>query len=135
MSAQGFYIASLKHTSKQDEHIVWWGVAHHGYTPVVGERCGRYTLDEARSLNDGYDTIAVPAEVVAPLLSPEPYFVAYTGVAAKFYDQSGPVVRNTLENWRAIVAGALPGLVMRTKPEVFRRKPRSFAMPVAGAAA
>jgi hypothetical protein len=135
MSEQGFYIASLKHTGREHEHITWWGLAHRGYTPVVGERCGRYTLDEARALNDGYDTIAVPADLVATLLSPEPYFVAYTGVAAKFYDQSGPVVRNTLENWRAIVAGALPGLVMRTKPEVFRRKPRSFSLALLGSAA
>ena len=135
MSEQGFYIASLKHTSKSDEHITWWGRAHRGYTPVVGDYCGRYTMDEARSLNDGYDTIAVPADLVVTLLTPEPYFVAYTGVAAKFYDQSGPVVRNTLENWRAIVAGALPGLVMRTKPEVFCRKPRSFALAPFGSAA
>jgi hypothetical protein len=42
-----YYIASLKHTHKGDEHIVWWGANHCGYTPVLGDRAGRYCYGEA----------------------------------------------------------------------------------------
>ena len=127
-----YLIASLKHTSKEHEHITWWGPNHCGYTPVVGDHCGRYTLAEAQRLNDGLDCLAVPMEAVESLLSPEPYFHSrHLGAAARFYDQRGPVVDNTRANWNRLIAAGLDGRVYVPKPEVFRRKRRSFALEAA----
>lgn len=126
-----FYIASLKHTGRDDEHITWWGLDHRGYTPVVGERIGVYALDEARKLNDGCDCLAVPVSEVRRLLSPEPYFRPEN--PARWYDQRGPVVDNTRANWARLVAVSLAdGRHHKPKPEVFRgtRRSFSFAQPV-----
>lgn len=128
-----FYIASLKHTIRSHEHIVWWGKDHRGYTPVVGDHCGAYTLDEAQKLNDGFDCIAVPVEAVQALLSPEPYFRPAN--PARFYDQRGPVVENSRANWNRLIAAGLPGRIYNPKPEVFRGKRRAIAKATTGAAA
>lgn len=116
-----YYIASLKHTHKGDEHIVWWSTNHCGYTPVLGERAGRYCYGEACELNDGRDYIAVPAEAVQKLMSPEPYFQNRSGLH-RWYDQRGPVVDNTRANWNALMAARLlpEGEQWKPKPEVFR---------------
>jgi hypothetical protein len=125
-----YYIASLKHTHRDHEHITFWGVAHRGYTPVVGERCGQYTLDEAIELNDGVSYIAVPVAAVQAILSPEPYF-KLQGKDCKFYDQVGPVVLNSRGAWAILIEASLfhdrRARKVR-KPEVFTRKRRSFAL-------
>lgn len=127
-----YYIASLKHTSHEYEHIAFWGPAWRGYTPVVGPNIGEYDEAEAAKLNDGIDCIAVPVEVVKTLLSPEPYFKP----GARFYDQRGPVVDNSRKNWNALLAASL--VVGRSdgvkpKPGVFRGKRRSFPWYGSGA--
>lgn len=127
--ADVFYIASLKHTIRDHEHITFWGPGHCGYVLVIKDgHTGEYTLAEAQRLNDGRDHLAVPAEAVKALLSPEPYFRNGFGVAARFYDTPGPVVDNTKVNWDRLIAASLPGQVYKPKPEVFRRKRRSFAI-------
>ena len=125
-----FYIASLKRTHKGDEHITFWARFHKGYTPVLGDRAGRYCFGEAVSLNDGLDCIAIPVAFVDAMLQPEPYFRNYKGEPAKFYDQHGPVLENTSANWNALIAASLvPGShFTKIKPEVFRGKRRSFAL-------
>lgn len=134
MSEQRFYIASLKHTRRDHEHIVFWGKDHCGYTPVVGDYIGEYDLVDAAELNDGYDCIAVPVEEVEALLSPEPYFNRY-GNDFRFYDQRGPVVDNTAEKWRALDAAshaAFPVTAAKRKaikPATFRGRRRSFSLP------
>jgi hypothetical protein len=132
-----FYIASLKHTSRGDEHITFWARFHRGYTPVIGEHAGRYCFGEAVSLNDGTDCIAIPTSVVDAMLQPEPYFCNYKGEPAKFYDQHGPVLDNTRANWNALVAASLKGgrREAKIKPEVFRGTRRSFALHIEGVAA
>lgn len=125
-----FYIASIRHTHKDHEHVIFWSRFHRGYTPVVGgSYAGLYCFGEAVSLNDGLDCVAVPAAVVQDLLSPEPYFRTNKGEAARFYDQRGGVIHNTRAMWSALIAGSLvPGRhVAKIKPEVFRGKTRSFA--------
>lgn len=119
-----FYIASLKHTHKGNEHIVWWGRFHCGYTPVIGAHAGRYCFGEAVQLNDGLDCIAVPTSFVESIASPEPYWKP----GARFYDQRGPVVGNTKAIWDQIIAASLTdSRYFKPKPEVFRGAPRSFA--------
>ena len=113
-----FLIASLKHTSKGDEHITFWRPFHRGYTAVL-ERAGRYCYGEAVNLNDGEGVIAVPPAVVELLQSPTPYFKP----GAKFYDYAGPVVKNTRKNWNALIAGSLThGRAYNPKPKPFRGK-------------
>jgi len=131
-----FYIVSVKHTSKGDEHITFWARFHRGYTPVLGDYAGRYCFGEAVSLNDGIDCIAVPTEVVDAMCQPEPYFRNYKGEPAKFYDQHGPVLDNTRANWNALIAGSLKGgrHAIKIKPEVFRGTRRSFSLAMKEAA-
>lgn len=113
-----YYIASLKHTNKHHEHITWWAANHCGYTPVLGNRAGRYCYGEASDLNDGRDYIAVPCEAVEKLHAPEPYWKP----GARFYDQRGPVLNNTRANWNALLAARLlpEGEQFKPKPEAFR---------------
>ena len=126
-----YYIASLKHTSKFDEHICFWGPNHCGYTPVVGERIGEYTLEEAQKLNNGDSCVAVPVDSVKPLLSPEPYWRP----GARFYDQRGPVVQNTRKQWLALIAASLEaGRHQKPKPEAFRGTRRATFTEVEAAA-
>lgn len=118
-----YYIASLKHTHRHHEHITWWCGNHCGYTPVVGARIGAYCYGEACRLNDGRDYIAVPVETVELLLSPEPYWKP----GARFYDQCGPVVSNSMAVWKALIAARLlpEGEQFKPKPETYRGKRRA----------
>ena len=119
-----YYIASLKHTHRDHEHITFWGPDWRGYTPVVGERIGTYSEEDAAKLNDGFDHIAVPIESVKALLSPEPYWKP----GARFYDQRGPVVDNTRAIWSVLIAARLPSDSQhKPKPEPFRGQRRSFS--------
>ena len=125
--SERFYIASLKHTNNEHEHITWWAKECRGYTPVVGERIGEYTLAEAAAHNDGVDSIAVPVEAVRTLLSPEPYFRPHA--PARWYDQRGPVVDNTRANWDRLIALSIAeGRQRKPRPAPFRGKRRSFAV-------
>lgn len=118
-----YYIASLKHTDRDDEHIAFWGRFHRGYTPVIGTYTGLYCYGEAVELNAGHDYIAVPAPVVELLLSPEPYYRP----GARFYDQRGPVVTNTRTNWNALIAFSLThGRTQKPKPKPFRGQCRAI---------
>ncbi|AMM23025.1 hypothetical protein [Variovorax sp. PAMC 28711] len=127
-TAPSYFIASLKHTSKGHEHITFWASNHRGYALAL-PRFGRYCFGEAVSLNDGLDCIAVPAEAIEPLLSPEPHFRNGFGVAARFYDTPGPVIDNTRANWNRLIAASLPrSMPVKPKPEVFRKTRRSFAL-------
>lgn len=130
-----FYIASLKHTHRDHEHITFWGALHRGYTPVVGgPNAGRYCFGEAVDLNDGIDYIAVPAEVVQTLMQPEPYFRNYKDEPARFYDQRGGVIDNNRSNWDALIAQSLKaGRHCKPKPELCRIKRRAFALAAGSA--
>lgn len=123
-----FLVASLRHTGPAQEHIIWWGHDQKGYTPVVGDYVGCYSLevvnDRLERLNDGIDTLAVPVEAVARVLSQDPTF---EDPPRRFYDQRGPVVGNTSLVWKALIKAseqaALPGY-----PTVGARgvRPRTF---------
>lgn len=124
-----YYIASLKHTTRDHEHITFWGPDWRGYTPVVGPNIGAYPLAEAIKLNDGESCLAVPVDAVGALLSPTPYFRNGFGVAARFFDQAGPVVDNTKENWTKLIAASLAeGRAHKPKPETHTKRRRSFAV-------
>lgn len=92
-----YLIASVKHTTKDTPHIIWWRPDSRGYTPVI-DRAGRYTAEEAAKLNDGIDVIAVKASVVGHFSRPTPYYKP----ACKYYDHEGPVVQNIVQNWNGL---------------------------------
>lgn len=119
-----FYIASLKHTHKHHEHIVWWQKDHCGYTPVLGDYAGLYGPEDAATMNTGGDYIAVPVEVVRELMEPEPYY--RRDPPGRFYDQRGPVVSNTRANWNRLIAAAQPA--RKPKLEPFRGVVKSFTL-------
>jgi len=125
-----FIIASLKHTHKHHEHITFWGPDHRGYVLTLGSgHVGEYDEFEALTLNDGESYIAVPVDAVTALLSPRPFY-ASNGKVRKFYDYDGPVVDNTRANWNALIAASMPRIsTVKPKPEVFKGKRSSFALP------
>lgn len=119
-----FYIASLKHTAKGHEHIVWWQKNQCGYTPVLGEYVGRYDEAEAATLNDGQSCIAVPVDVVDILARPEPHLLRRP--EHRFYDQRGPVVNNTRANWNILIAASMvEGRHHRPRPAPFNQRRES----------
>lgn len=131
-----YIIASLKHTSRNNEHITFWGPDYRGYViAVTDERVGKYTADFIAkgngNLNNGADSIAIPEDVVKSLLTPTPHY-ASNGRAAQFYDIAGPVVDNTRSNWNKLIAASMADhRRYKPKPEVFRGNRRSFALPAA----
>lgn len=131
MSEVQYLIASLTRTIKDHEHITFWAPDRCGYRlAITDSRVGKYTAAEVEQyrLNDGESTLAVPMGEVLLLLSPEPYWQSRNG-PARFYDTPGPVVDNTRANWNRLIAAALPlPAGVKPKPEVFRRKRRSFAL-------
>jgi hypothetical protein len=122
------FIASLKHTHKHHEHIVFWRPNQRGYTPVLAT-AGHYTDEEAATLNDGWHCIAVPQEVVDVLSVPTPHYKP----GHRFYDEPGPVVSNTRANWNVILRQSLTvgRKEPKPKPEVFRGKRRCIESGVA----
>lgn len=122
-------IASLKHTNKDGEHIIFWRPDHRGYTAVL-ERAGHYNDAESAKLNDGLDCLAVPFDAVVVLARPTPYYKP----GAKFYDFEGPVVDNTRANWNRLIAASIEAgrTTAKPKPEVFRGK--RCCLPVGEAA-
>jgi hypothetical protein len=128
-----YIIASLKHTSRHHEHITFWGPDWKGYVlAITDERVGKYPLEEVQRgrLNDGEACLAVPEGAVKALLSPTPFYGTSQGKVAQWYDIPGPVVDNTRENWKALIAAALPReSSVKPKPEWFRGQRRSFALP------
>lgn len=128
---QKFAIVSINHTSPDDEHICFWGRDRRGYTAVFGEYLGLYEAEDAARLNDGVCTMAVPREAIDTMLSPEPYYKLGEH-ASRWYDQRGPVVRNTKENWMALIAARMPpeiADIAKLKPPYRRKKFRSFSLP------
>lgn len=125
-----YYLVSVVHTTRDLEHILFWGPNGRGYTPVLGAEVGVY--DEAGAAAHVHSsTIAVPVEAVQALLSPVPYHKYVGRGVCRFYDQVGPVVQNTKENWQALIAARLwagKGTPARVKFEYFRRTPQSVPL-------
>lgn len=59
---QQYYIVSLKHTSKGDTALTFWGENGNGYT-WSKQRAGLYTEDEANK-HSTFENVPVPKQVV-----------------------------------------------------------------------
>lgn len=129
MLTASYLIASLKHTNRNHEHVIWWGKDRCGYTPVLGDYVGQYSLEDAADLNNGLEHIAVPVAVVQAIASAEPYYGESPG--KRFYDQRGPVVLNTRVMWDLLIAARLsnPRAKAVKRCPTFRGKFRSYPQP------
>lgn len=97
-----FFIASIKHTTPDCEHIIFWRADRYAYTSVVS-RAGVYNREEAAPLNDGAESIAIP---VATVLSAQSS-ICYVEDGVTVHDHDWPVVLNTKANWQRLKAARL----------------------------
>lgn len=106
------YIVSVKHTQRDHTYITVWRPDNAGYAwPLTW--AGRYSAEEVRARRGYYhrgdDTLAVPCAVLDALAVPP--------VPGTIDNNAGPVVMNTRENWRTVLAGALPDPIHKPRPE------------------
>lgn len=97
-----FYIASLKHTRRDNAYITFWRPDNCGYAwplPWSGKYADERVLLDQDYYNNGYDTIAVPCEMVDALAVPP--------VSGTVDNDAGPVVLNNRTNWKCIVEFAI----------------------------
>ncbi len=116
-----FYVASLSHTSKDEEFIVWWMPEQRGYTRVLGQ-AGRYSTSDmmAHGLNDGVTTVAIPLEVADSFGIEQPYFK--TG--ERIFSSPGLVVPNSIGVWREMKRYTCSPVL--PVPQPYRKWPERF---------
>lgn len=102
-----YLIAHIGHTQKHHEHVTWWKPDSCGYTVCI-DMAGRYGEEEARSICQYGECVAVRVQAVEPLVRSTPYFRASGGRLAKMYD-GGPhrPVENGAQEWRNLLSNRL----------------------------
>lgn len=99
-----YLIAHIGHTTKEDEHIIWWKPDNRCYTICIDE-AGRYTEEKALSIcRDGVN-IGVPLDAVQTLARSTPYYRRSNGTLNRMYDggQNRPVP-NSPEAWATLLS-------------------------------
>lgn len=111
-----YLIAHIGHSTKSDEHIVWWKPDSRGYTICV-DKAGRYNEDEARSICTCSMCIAVPVETASEIARSTPYYRRSDGRLYKLYDgdQHRPVP-NDLQAWKRLLSERLGECANPDKP-------------------
>jgi hypothetical protein len=104
------FVISVHHTLRENRYITIWRPDDRGYAYPLSW-AGRYTRERIMShlgyYNDGYSNITVPCEVLERL--------AVDPRKGDIDGDAGPVIENTRENWKTILAAVV------TQPE---HKPR-----------
>jgi hypothetical protein len=98
-----FLIAHIGHTRRQNEHVCWWKPDSKGYTICI-DKAGLFSEDEARSICQHGECIAVRVQAVEPLARSTPYYRQSGGKLGKLYD-GGPnrPVENEDQAWRHLL--------------------------------
>lgn len=116
-SEELYYIASLRHTRKADDFITFWRADNAGYAWPL-QWAGQYNRASVEAEMDYYHngdrSIAVPVGVVSSLAVPP--------ASGKVDGDTGPVVMNTAENWKALIAAMICAPAIPPKPEIFTKK-------------
>lgn len=115
-----YLIAHIGHTTKSDEHVVWWRPDSCGYTVCI-DKAGLYEEDEAREICRWGTCIAVPTDVADSLARTTPYYRRSDGSLGELYD--GPthsVVPNELMAWKRLLSGRLAKCAHPSKPTPIR---------------
>lgn len=99
--AMKYLLVSVKHSPKRDPYITFWRPGNSGYTWPL-KSAGQYDEEDVRR-NPGYynnfcDTFPVPVSLAYELAIPKPKPGLIDGDA-------GPVVQNTIENWKRLKEG------------------------------
>jgi hypothetical protein len=99
---QAYFIASVAHTQKADRYITFWRAENKGYAwPLSwsGKYSEEAVLQNMEYYNDGWHTIAVPADVVEKL--------AVGPGKGTVDNDAGPVVLNTPDNWDMLLQAVI----------------------------
>lgn len=125
-----FLIAHVGHTSRTNEHVVWWAPDRCGYAWCV-DNAGLYSESEARSICHGTTScIAVAKEVVESLSLGTPYYRRSDGSLDRLYDGGEHnVVPNTRDAWKTLMAHALPKGEKTVTPTPIGSRSRAIYLP------
>ena len=111
-----FLIAHIGHTQKHNQHIVWWKPDSKGYSICI-DKAGRYSEEEATSICQWGECIAVPVSAAESLARSTPYYRRANGTLAKLYDgDSHRPVDNDAQAWRHLLNTRLLCSKTTTKP-------------------
>lgn len=111
-----YLIAHIGHTTKSNEHVVWWKPDSKGYTVCV-DKAGRYTAEEAASICQHGSCIAVDTGIAESIALSTPYYRRSDGSLNKLYD-GGPhrPVPNSHACWVGLmIARAYPEQRFKTE--------------------
>lgn len=118
MSEREFFILSVNHTQRHNPYIFLWAANNSGYRGRI-ESAGRYTESQVMAnlgyYNNGYDTVAVPCDIAAPLS-----FAVKPGF---FDDDNGRWLRNNRATWEALLKHVITEPKHKPEPE-YRGAPR-----------
>jgi hypothetical protein len=109
--SEDFYIVSVCHTPRRDPYITFWRPDNRGYAYPLSW-AGKYPREIVAGhlgyYNDGHNNIAVRCDAIDPLaVAPE------KGVID---NDAGPVVPNSLANWKTLLAAVIEKPAARPKP-------------------
>lgn len=107
------YVISVHHTRRDSRYIILWKPDDTGYTYRT-TNAGRYAAERVRAhldyYNSGCANIAVPCSFADGL-------TGMTLPADQLDGPEGPAIRNTAENWRALIAKAIVRPAWIPEPE------------------
>lgn len=111
--SEEFYIVSVCHTPRRDRYITFWRPDNRGYAyPLswAGKYAKDRVMDSLGYYNDGWNNIAVRCDAVDPL--------AVAPAKGMIDNDAGPVVPNSRESWKALLAAVIqkPGARPRPTP-------------------
>ncbi|WKN20872.1 hypothetical protein [Azotobacter vinelandii] len=107
-----FYVISLKHTKRTDRYITIWRSDDSGYCYPMAW-AGRYPESRIRQhlgyYNTGSCDVAVPCHVLD--------YLAIPPMPGEIDNDAGPVVPNSAESWRRILANTIETPKYEPRPE------------------
>lgn len=114
-----YYIASLKHTRRENDYITFWRPDNAGYAWPLSW-AGKYTAEQVLAEQDYYNNgtckIAVPCDLVDALGIPT--------APGMVDNDAGPVVLNNRTNWRCLIEFAIEPPKSKPQPQHPRARRR-----------
>lgn len=116
-----FYVVSVRHTRRTSAHVSFFRPNATGYAYPLSW-AGRYSAEEIEAhldyYNNGFDTIAVPCDVV--------HAIATAPAPGVIDNDAGPVVLNTRSTWH---------ILLREPRWSWQKRPRPQYQPTVGVSA
>lgn len=112
MAEDQFYIVSVMHTLRRDRYITVWRPNDSGYAYPLSW-AGKYSESNVREnlsyYNSGCSNVAVPCHVLD--------YLAIPPMPGVIDNDAGPVVPNSAESWRRILANLIAEPAHAPRPE------------------